>query len=85
MDDFRILGDQIIEAERFIEQQKPQQCDLCGQVAELRPYGPNGEAVCFPCGMKDEPAGFWREGTVAVATRMVPLQHLPTPDLEEQR
>ena len=28
---------------------------------------------------------FWQDGTVAVATRMVPLQHLPTPDLEEQR
>jgi len=31
-------------------------CDLCGDVAELRPYGPNGENVCFPCGMKDEAA-----------------------------
>lgn len=29
-------------------------CQLCGKVAELRPYGPNGEFVCFPCGMKDE-------------------------------
>jgi hypothetical protein len=34
----------------------PQQCDLCGKVDELRPYGPNGEAVCFECGMKDEEA-----------------------------
>ena len=31
-------------------------CELCGKVAELRPYGPNGEDVCFPCGMKDEEA-----------------------------
>lgn len=29
-------------------------CELCGTVAELRPYGPNGERVCFTCGMKDE-------------------------------
>lgn len=36
--------------------EKPQQCDLCGEVAELRPYGPNGECVCFECGMKDEKA-----------------------------
>ena len=31
-----------------------QQCDLCGKVAELRPYGPNGEAICFECSMKDK-------------------------------
>lgn len=31
-------------------------CELCGDVAELRPYGPNGERVCFSCGMKDEVA-----------------------------
>lgn len=37
-----------------IEAENQQQCDLCGKVAELRPYGPNGECVCFDCGMKDE-------------------------------
>jgi hypothetical protein len=41
---------------RIIEDEKPQQCDLCGAIAELRPYGPNGEKVCFDCGMKDEDA-----------------------------
>lgn len=40
----------------IIEAERPQQCDLCGKIAELRPYGPNGECVCFACGMKDEPA-----------------------------
>lgn len=29
-------------------------CQLCGKVDELRPYGPNGEEICFDCGMKDE-------------------------------
>ena len=29
-------------------------CQLCGKVAEVRPYGPNGANVCFTCGMKDE-------------------------------
>ena len=29
-------------------------CELCGKTAELRPYGPNGERICFECGMKDE-------------------------------
>ena len=37
-----------------IEAEENQQCDLCGKIAELRPYGPNGECVCFACGMKDE-------------------------------
>ena len=36
-----------------IEAEEPQQCDLCGKVAELRPYGPNEECVCLDCGMKD--------------------------------
>lgn len=31
-------------------------CQLCGKEDELRPYGPNGESVCFDCGMKDEEA-----------------------------
>lgn len=31
-------------------------CELCGTIAEARPYGPNGEEVCFGCGMKDEDA-----------------------------
>lgn len=31
-----------------------QKCELCGALKETRPYGPNGENVCFPCGMKDE-------------------------------
>lgn len=39
-----------------IYQERPQQCDLCGKIAELRPYGPKGECVCFDCGMLDEKA-----------------------------
>ena len=39
-----------------IEQQEPSRCELCDKIDELRPYGPNGENVCFECGMKDEEA-----------------------------
>ena len=39
-----------------IRQEQPQQCDLCGVIAELRPYGPNGEATCFACMQANEPA-----------------------------
>jgi hypothetical protein len=28
-------------------------CELCHQVAETRPYGPNGERICYECGMKN--------------------------------
>lgn len=37
----------------IIEREEPQQCDLCGEIAELRPYGPNGECICVDCGGKD--------------------------------
>jgi hypothetical protein len=38
----------------FIRASKPQGCDYCGKVAELRPYGKNGASICFECGMKNE-------------------------------
>ena len=28
-------------------------CFQCGKIDETRPYGPNGEEICFECGMKD--------------------------------
>ena len=39
-----------------VARSKPAVCALCGAEDELRPYGPNGENVCFDCGMKDEHA-----------------------------
>ena len=48
---------------RLIAVEPPQKCQLCGTVSETRPYGPNGEEVCFACGMKDRRAahrGFCR-------------------------
>lgn len=38
----------------IIEETPPAKCEMCGKVDELRPYGPNGENICFECGMKDE-------------------------------
>lgn len=37
----------------FIEAEPDRRCELCGKVAECRPYGPNGEQICFDCGQKD--------------------------------
>lgn len=40
----------------YVETEPEQQCDLCGQIAELRLYGANGEKICFECGMKNPEA-----------------------------
>ena len=39
----------------IIKEEPPQQCDLCGKISELRPYGPNEECICYECGVKNEP------------------------------
>ena len=39
-----------------IEATEDERCELCGKLDECRPYGPNGEKVCFDCGMKNEEA-----------------------------
>ncbi len=38
----------------FIKEEPLQCCEMCGVIDECRPYGPNGEQICFDCGMKDE-------------------------------
>ena len=38
----------------FIAAEEDQVCEMCGKIDECRPYGPNGEQICFDCGMKDE-------------------------------
>lgn len=40
----------------IIEKEDVDRCEICGAIAEVRPYGPNGEEVCFQCGMRDEDA-----------------------------
>ena len=37
----------------IIAPQEDGKCELCGAVDELRPYGPNGENICYDCGMKN--------------------------------
>lgn len=38
----------------YVSEEKESKCEYCGKVAELRPYGKNGENICFKCAMKDE-------------------------------
>lgn len=35
-------------------QESKGKCQFCGKDEELRPYGKNGEWICFDCGMKEE-------------------------------
>lgn len=37
----------------IIEPEPDGKCEYCGEVSELRPYGKNGERICFHCGKKD--------------------------------
>jgi len=39
------------DAKLIIEQTEPATCFFCHRVAELRPYGPQGQSICFDCGM----------------------------------
>ena len=32
-----------------IQEQAPECCEMCGAIDECRPYGPNGENICFNC------------------------------------
>lgn len=47
----RRVGDAVI-----LEVTPPAKCELCGKMAELRPYGPNGEQICFQCGKNNPEA-----------------------------
>lgn len=33
----------------FIAPEPDQMCEMCHSIDECRPYGPNGEQICFDC------------------------------------
>lgn len=43
----------VINGMIIIESEPDGICDMCGKQDELRPYGKNGERICFACGQKD--------------------------------
>lgn len=51
-------------------------CELCGKTAETRPYGTNGENICFPCGMLSE-----RETKIQFGIKLLGMSHI---EAEEQ-
>lgn len=40
----------------IIQEESAAECESCGELGELRPYGPGGTKICHPCAMKDLPA-----------------------------
>lgn len=38
---------------QILQRTQPGLCELCGTLAELRPYGPGNKRICFACGQKD--------------------------------
>lgn len=50
----------------IIEKEPERRCELCNKEAETRPYGPNGERVCFTCGRLDEEAAIRAFSTKAL-------------------
>jgi len=38
----------------YAEPEQPQQCDECGEIEELRPYGNNGACICIECSHIDQ-------------------------------
>ena len=37
----------------MIYPEESQQCDECGKIDELRPYGKDGAKICWDCGQKN--------------------------------
>ena len=42
------------EGHIIIAEEPDAKCELCGAIEETRPYGPNGERICYACGQKDK-------------------------------
>jgi hypothetical protein len=37
----------------IIEPEPEGECEYCGKIDELRPYGKDGARICYDCGMKN--------------------------------
>jgi hypothetical protein len=43
----------VVNGTLIIAPEPADKCELCGAIAETRPYGPNGARICHSCGLKD--------------------------------
>ncbi len=56
----------------IIKEQEKDKCTLCGRIEELRPYGVNGNSICFECGMLNV-----KETEKQMGTRLFKINYLP--------
>ena len=63
----------------LVEHTPPAVCETCGDVAELRPYGPGKTNVCVLCALKD-PANLERLVTEAMTEALVGVTTVVAPD-----
>jgi len=61
----------------IIEVEESQQCDDCGKIVELRPYGPDGSKICHPCSQKAPRWHKAKNGRIYVRGETVKLCSVP--------
>jgi len=57
----RLKSGELCKTVGIVMRTAARKCDLCGKMAELRPYGPKGEDVCFSCLAWDECVRLYRK------------------------
>ena len=65
----------------IVETTEPDECELCGCIAELRPYGPDGKSICVECADKD-PEGTMRRMGEILEKLLVGTTHVVHPNGE---
>jgi hypothetical protein len=56
-------------------------CVDCGAENDLRPYGPNGAPICYPCAMRPERKHTAEEQMEAAINRCGPIAVLSADDI----
>lgn len=72
----KVLAGKNCELVRMSDEIEP--CELCGESAALRPYGPGGKKICFECGKRD-PHGTERRIAEAMGATPAELAKLEEP------
>lgn len=65
----------------LIENEEPGRCELCGNMAELRPYGPGNKSICVDCADRD-PEGTQERMDVFLRRMLMGTTHVVHPNGE---
>ena len=72
---------EIVGTMLLVEEGEPSACESCGEVADLRPYGPGGKNICFACGQRD-PEGTLERMCLSLEVLMQNVTRVVGPDGE---